>query len=71
VVVNLEVKLEDCHDDVGLLIKKFLRKCKKSNLYAELHAHDYYKKPSTVRREEEKERAKTLRRLKRQQESAK
>lgn len=69
-VINLEVKLEDCYNDVSLLIKKFLRKCKKQNLYAEFHAHDFFKKPSVVRREEKKERDKTLRRLKRQQEQS-
>ena len=56
--VNVEVAIYD-QSQVHRMIKKFIRKCKKSGLFEELRERRYYKKKS-VKLKEKRERKKRL-----------
>lgn len=61
-VVNLEVVLR-ANESPESLIKRFMKKVKKSGLFDEIKSHEYYKKPSVIRREEKKRSERVLLRL--------
>jgi ribosomal protein S21 len=50
--VNVEVSLEEVGGDVGRLIRKFVKKCKKERILENYLDRMYYEKPSSKRRKE-------------------
>ena len=48
--INIEVSIEETGGDVAKLIKKFVKKVKKSNLMEELRERRFFVKPSKKRR---------------------
>jgi len=48
--IHVEVSIEETGGDVNKLIKKFVKKVKKSNLLEELRERRFFEKPSKKRR---------------------
>ena len=60
--VYVEVKAK-YNEPTERLIRRFIKSVKKSGIMQEIRDRRYYRKPSDVRREEEKKDSKLLRRL--------
>ena len=65
--VHVEVKLRP-NETSERLVKRFLKKMKKSTVLEDFREHTYYKKPSLKRREKEKNRQRVLNKLKSEEE---
>ena len=70
VVVNLEVKLKN-NEETERLIKRFLKKMKKSKLMDEIREHDYYEKPSVIKKRERERSLRVIRRIQEEKEGKK
>ena len=53
-VVNVKVTLRECKGDVGRMIRKFIKKCKKTGIVEEYRERVFFEKPSTKRRKAKK-----------------
>lgn len=51
-VVNVEVSIHETRGDVGRLIRKFIKKCKKERIVEDYLDRRFYEKPSAKRRRE-------------------
>tara|TARA_R110002051_G_C8479591_1_gene461445 strand:+ start:165 stop:383 length:219 start_codon:yes stop_codon:yes gene_type:complete len=64
---NLEVTLQQCRGDQAKLIKRFIKKFKKSGILDEIKNRRFYEKPSVKRRRKKIQRKRVL--MKEQQKS--
>jgi len=64
---NLEVTLQQCRGDQGRLIKRFMKKLKRSGILEEVKNRRFYEKPSKKRRRKKIQRKRIL--MKEQQKS--
>tara|TARA_R100000808_G_C2059571_1_gene91599 strand:+ start:127 stop:312 length:186 start_codon:yes stop_codon:yes gene_type:complete len=55
-VVNFEVSLREVKGDVNRLIKRFIKKTKKSGILEEVRERRFYEKPSDKKRRKRKKR---------------
>jgi len=60
-VVNVQVTLKETRGNSARLIKRFIKKVKKSKILDELRARRYHEKPSSKRRRLKKQKKKNAR----------
>lgn len=63
----MKVTLDECNGNTEKMIKRFLKKVKKSGVLKEVFDRKYYKKPSVAKAEAERKRRKVLEELKKEQ----
>ena len=61
--VNVSVRPRGRNDTQERMIRRFIRKCKKERVIERVRENQYYEKPSTVRRKEQKKRRRVLDKL--------
>jgi len=59
----IEVRSEECRDNADIMVRKFIKKVRKSGILDEVRDRKYYKKPSIVKNEEKRRRQKLLNKL--------
>ena len=48
---NVSVTARECRNNQNIMIRKFIKKCKKERIVEEIKDRRYYKKPSVARKE--------------------
>ena len=59
----IEVRSEECRDNADIMVRKFIKKVRKSGILDEVRDRKHYKKPSIVKNEEKRIRQKLLNKL--------
>ena len=59
----IEVRSEECRDNADIMVRKFIKKVRKSGILDEVRDRKHYKKPSIVKNEEKRRRQKLLNKL--------
>jgi len=59
----IEVRSEECRDNADIMVRKFIKKVRKSGILDEVRDRKYYKKPSIVKNEKKRRRQKLLNKL--------
>ena len=59
----IEVRSEECRDNADIMVRKFIKKVRKSGILDEVRDRKYHKKPSIVKNEEKRRRQKLLNKL--------
>ena len=59
----IEVRSDECRDNSEIMVRKFIKKVRKSGILDEVRDRKYYKKPSIVKNEQKRRRQKLLNKL--------
>ena len=59
----IEVRSDECRDNPEIMVRKFIKKVRKSGILDEVRDRKYYKKPSIVKNEQKRRRQKLLNKL--------
>ena len=59
----IEVRSDECRDNSEIMVRKFIKKVRKSGILDEVRERKYYKKPSIVKNEQKRRRQKLLNKL--------
>ena len=59
----IEVRSDECRDNPEIMVRKFIKKVRKSGILDEVRDRKYYKKPSIVKNEQKRRRLKLLNKL--------
>ena len=64
----IQVRSEDCRDNPEIMVRKFIKKVRKSGILDEVKDRKYYKKPSAIKSEQKRRRQKLINKLNQKQE---
>ena len=64
----VEVRSEDCRDNTDIMVRKFVKKVRKSGILDEAKDRKYFKKPSAIKSEQKRRRLKLINKLNQKQE---
>lgn len=63
----IEVRSEECRDNSDIMVRKFVKKVRKSGILDEVRERRHFKKPSIVKNEQKRRRQKLLNKLNQKQ----
>ena len=64
----IQVRSEDCRDNPDIMVRKFIKRVRKSGILDEVKDRKYYKKPSAIKNEQKRRRQKLINKLNQKQE---
>ena len=63
----IEVRAEECRDNADIMVRKFVKKVRKSGILDEAKDRRHFKKPSIIKSEQKRRRQKLLNKLNQKQ----